>query len=515
MFRDDLMRGARIAELRWTRLLVPFEHENTKMKSSLSTSLIALGAFTLAASTASAQSITPLPTGFTAYHLSPSGTTVSGEDGTGAAQFVAPWDPALNMTYIPGTMTDIGSFAGRMNFDGSMIAGAFEDPGPAVPAPGFWQAGAGSGSTTAQFPVGYADGCLTSTNSSLNWAGTVGGVSAALGCNLFPLRWDITANTYQLLDTSSFIVPSAQPSARVSATSGDGLVSAGWIQTTSRSGAVWDQAGTLSFPYLTVANPTGGGEVFATDFTGESFVGTTFDGPVVASGGALHFPAGEAGLNNSGEGMLDISADGRVAVGAGGGATGPFGSPDTGLVWTEWGGGQNINTLFANYGISLPTGMQINRVPGVSLDGHTFLVQEPPPFFGYGDSYIVTLPPSWNNLGGNSPAGINGIPQMEGFGYLTDGAPARLALSQSAAGAPAFLALSATDNPMPLWGGVLHTTNYFKLINFNTNAAGGANIDFVWPNGLAGVTLYSQMAVLDFSVPANITLTNALSSTGY
>ena len=109
------------------------------MKSSLSTSLIALGAFTLAATTASAQSVTPLPSGFTAYHLSPSGTTVSGEDGTGAAQFVAPWDPALNMTYIPGTMTNIGSFAGRMNFDGSMIAGAFEDPGPMVPAPGFWQ----------------------------------------------------------------------------------------------------------------------------------------------------------------------------------------------------------------------------------------------------------------------------------------------------------------------------------------------------------------------------------------
>lgn len=486
------------------------------MKSSLSTSLIALGAFTLAATTASAQSVTPLPSGFTAYHLSPSGTTVSGEDGTGAAQFVAPWDPALNMTYIPGTMTNIGSFAGRMNFDGSMIAGAFEDPGPMVPAPGFWQAGAGSGSTTAQFPVGYADGCtLTSTNSSLNWAGTVGGVSAVLGCNLFPLRWDITGNTYQVLDTSSTIVPSAQPSARVSATSGDGLVSAGWIQTSNRSAAVWDSAGVLSFPFLTATDPSGGGEVFATDFTGDAFVGTSFAGPVVSSGGVLYYPATDAGLMNSGEGMLDISADGRVAVGAGGGAPGPFGSPDTGIVWTEWGGGQDINTLMANYGLSLPTGMQSNRVPGVSLDGHTFLVQEPPMFFGYGDSFIVTLPNSWNNLGGNSPTGVNGIPQLEGFGFLTDGAPARLRLSQGAAGAAAFLALSATDNPTPLWGGVLHTTNYFKLVSFNTNAAGGANIDFKWPSGLAGVTLYSQMAMLDFSVPANITLTNALSSTGY
>ncbi|MFT4708915.1 MAG: hypothetical protein ACI9D0_000343 [Bacteroidia bacterium] len=487
------------------------------MKPFLSTSLITLGAFTLATTTAAAQAtITPLPSGFTAYHLSPSGTAVSGEDVSGAARLVAPWNPAGNQITLPGTMTNIGSFAGRMNFDGSIIAGAFEDPNIGAAAPGFWQAGAGSGSTTAQFPPGYADGCsITSTNSSVNWAGTVGGVSAVQGCNLWPLRWDIVNNTYQLLDTSSFIVPTAQPSARVSATSGDGLVSAGWIQTTSRSGAVWDQAGTLSFPYLTVANPTGGGEVFATDFTGESFVGTTFDGPVVASGGALHFPAGEAGLNNSGEGMLDISADGRVAVGAGGGASGPFGSPDTGLIWTAWTGGQNINDLFANYGITLPTGNTINRVPGVSLDGHTFLVQQPPMFFGYGDSFIVTLPNSWGNLGGNSPSGANGIPQLQGFGYLTDGAPARLTLSQAAASSPVFLALSATDNPVPLWGGVLHTTNYFKLVNFNTNAAGGAVLDLTWPTGLAGVTIYSQMATLDFSVPDNVTLTNALSSTGF
>ena len=479
------------------------------MKSFLSTSLITLGAFTLATTTASAQAtITALPVDFDSFQLSPSGTTVSGSDGT----FVGRWSAGV-FTPLLGNGWDM-SFAGNMNFDGSIVVGSFEDSLSMTILPGYNQTGVGD--VSIGLPIGYADGCtLTSTANSVSWDGTVIGGSAVLGCNTYPFRWNSTTG-FQVLDTSSPIVPSAVPSAKALATSGDGLVSAGWIQTSARSGAVWDAAGVLSFPFVTAINTDGNGEIFAMDFTGDTVVGNSFvDGPVVVNADGIHSPAIDAGFFNSGEGMLDVSADGAVAVGAGGGATGPFGSPDTGLVWTSWSGGQDINALFANYGVTLPSGLPVNRAVGISLDAHTFLVQEPPAGFGYGDSYLVTLPNSWNNLGGASPAGINGIPQLRGQGYLTDGAAARLTLSQSAAGSASFLALSATDNPMPLWGGVLHTTNYFKLINLNTNATGGAEINFTWPNGLAGVTLYSQMATLDFSVPANITLSNALASTGF
>ena len=482
------------------------------MKNILSTSLITFGAITLATGTAAAQvTITPLPAGFDAFELSPIGGVVSGQDNGGVARYVGGV-----VTNLPGNGWDL-SFAGHMNFDGSMIAGRVENPLSTEFEPSFWQLGVGN--TSLGYPLGgYGGTCLTSTASSISWDGTVIGGNVALSCNVYPFRWT-TTNGFQILDTTSPIVPAAQPSAKVHATSGDGLVSAGWIQSTNRSGAVWDQAGVLSFPFITPANTDGLGEIHALNVDGTTVAGeSSFDGPVVVRDGVIHSVAVEAGLAGSGEGMLSLSADGSVGVGAGGGQPGPFGSPDTGLIWTAWSGGQDINAFFAAYGVTLPTGNPIVRGIGVSLDAHTFLVSEASfgPFpGGYGDAFMITLPNSWANLGGNSPTGQNGIPQLTGQGYLTDGAPARVTLAQAASNSIALVAVSGTDNSTPLWGGVLHTLFYTDLFYVPTDATGNAVLDANWPSGLAGATLYVQAASIDATVPDGFTLTNALSATGY
>lgn len=480
------------------------------MKKLISTALLTASAFTLATATASAQAqIWTLPLNFDSFHMSPDGIFVSGTDGNGQAQL---WNPT---TMVPagGPLTDF-SFAGAVSMGGQFVVGRYEDPVTLVEGPGFYQFGVGD--TMLGFPPLYSDGCtLTSTANSISWDGSTIGGTIVNGCNAFPFRWTTTGG-YQILDTSSLIVPSAQPSAKALATSGDGNIAAGWIQTSSRSGAVWDAAGVLSFPMITAGNPEGNGEIYGMDFDGSTIAGNSYsNGPVVIKDGTIHKVALEAGLNKSGEGMLSVSGDGNVAVGNGGGQPGPFGSPDTGLVWTSWGGGQDINTLFGAYGVVLPTGNPVARAVEVSSDGHTFLVQEAPAFFGYGDSFLVQLPNSWSDLGGAS-VGSNGTPVLDGMGFLTPGAPVRIEVSNAASNSLSFVAVSGTDSPFPIWGGVLHTLSYSLLVPVPTDGIGTATLNLSWPIGFApGATVYIQAVTVDAGAADGLTLTNAVSAMGF
>ncbi len=477
------------------------------MKNLISTLTLTAGAFTLATASASAQAqVWSLPTGFTAHNLSPDGIWVSGNDAVGSQM----WNPS-GMLAIPGS-TD--SWGGEISIGGQRFVGRFPDPVTVVDGPGFFDQGVGV--TSLGWPSAlFGDLCFTSTVESLNYDGSIMSGVAENGCNYFPFRWTQTGG-YQLLDTTSLIVPTAKPSARALATSGDGAFSAGWIQTSARSGSVWDAAGVLSFPMITPGNPEGNGEIYGLDGDGDVVVGSSYsDGPVVIDSTGIHSPAVEAGYGNSGGGMLGLNAGGTVAVGNGGGAPGPFGTPDFPLIWTAWGGGQDMNAFFNGYGITLPTGNPIHRAVDISADGLTFLVQQAPPFFGYGDAFMIQLPNSWSNLGGAS-AGSNGMPFLEGAGYLTPGAPARIAIADAASSSISFVAVAGTSNPFPVWGGVLHTLSYSLLLPIPTDAAGSAKMDVTWPVGFApGATLYIQAVNLDAGVVDGLTLTNAISATGF
>ena len=119
----------------------------------------------------------------------------------------------------------------------------------------------------------------------------------------------------------------------------------------------------------------------------------------------------------------------------------------------------------------------------------------------------------WVDLGGGT-AGINGVPALEATGPLVAGSDLTLELTDAPSNALMAGWLSLASTPVPALGGTLHATpNVLQLLVF-ANGSGEWTQSLSWPAGVPmGTEPTVQLIVQDLSVPAQITLSNAVMAT--
>ncbi len=153
----------------------------------------------------------------------------------------------------------------------------------------------------------------------------------------------------------------------------------------------------------------------------------------------------------------------------------------------------------------------------VAIDGTTALAGAPNPtaMSPDGAAYIYDtddLPGFWSDLGGASP-GINGLPTLNAFGALTPGSILDIDLQKAAPNALLLAWLSFTSTPLNVFGGTLHA-NPFDVQFLRFTATGASSESLAWPAGIpAGIDMHLQYLINDVSVPAQITLSNAVMAT--
>lgn len=85
---------------------------------------------------------------------------------------------------------------------------------------------------------------------------------------------------------------------------------------------------------------------------------------------------------------------------------------------------------------------------------------------------------------------------LSGGGPMTGGSASAVMLHDAPPSEPAGLFLSTASLPTPFKGGTLITLPIVSLIFLGTDASGGLDIPFVWPQGLpAGLDVFAQVAV--------------------
>ncbi len=130
---------------------------------------------------------------------------------------------------------------------------------------------------------------------------------------------------------------------------------------------------------------------------------------------------------------------------------------------------------------------------------------------GFFRAFLMVREP-WEDLGGGSP-GVNGVPHLAASGDMTAGTPLTLALSDAAPGALTAGWLSFSSTPVDVLGGTLHANPKTVQILRTTDGAGDWSQTLTWPAGIpAGLELWVQFLVQDLSVPAEITLSNAITA---
>ncbi len=128
---------------------------------------------------------------------------------------------------------------------------------------------------------------------------------------------------------------------------------------------------------------------------------------------------------------------------------------------------------------------------------------------------IATTAPAsaFVDVGGGSP-GVNGVPTLTGSGSLQSGTTAGIDLVAGPPSAPALAWLSVASTPFAALGGTVHATPFVNQFLFPTDVAGAVSVSTTWPAGLpSGVDFWIQFICQDVTVPAGLTLSNAVRGT--
>ncbi|MDF1798149.1 MAG: hypothetical protein P1V81_03155 [Planctomycetota bacterium] len=471
------------------------------MNKFLPSALLATCALTLATPAALAQGTSTAIPGYNGGEQTPDGFFVAGRNGTGT--FL--WNAATGFTYSATSTL----FPEDASSGGLRVAGDPFDVTAMGETPGYWDSLADTETTFGPHP-GLGGSCSGTSNGSARVISNDGLVAAGLlwnGCDADPYKWD-AANGYFILNEG------AGTSSQVTAMSGDGSWFGGWSQSGSLSfetAYLWDSAGNLTLPLTRPENLGGNGVIRGMDFDGDSYVGRDYDStnPNLTSGGFLMHEGTLTPIFEHSQ-SLCVSGDGRVVGGEAG--SGPFG-PTVGHVYTSWGGNMTALAFFAQFGVTPAVGqVDFGPVIDVSSDGNTFLVSSADSFFG--EAVVISLPNNWTNLGGAS-AGINGLPTLEGFGWLNPGMTAGIALDNAASGTVAALAYGGVYNPTPIYGGFVGPFPWDGVLFFPTGANGSVEFTFTWPVSMpSGIQLFMQFGVLDVAGTSGIALSNTLQATG-
>ena len=128
------------------------------------------------------------------------------------------------------------------------------------------------------------------------------------------------------------------------------------------------------------------------------------------------------------------------------------------------------------------------------------------------DVTITVTPGLFVDLGGAAP-GVDGPPQLTAKGLLTPGAPLTVSLTHAPPGAPSFLWVSFASTPLPAFGGTLYPLPMAAQFLFFADAQGAFSVSAAWPPGVpAGTSIYFQFLLRDVTVPAGVTLSNAVTA---
>jgi len=122
-------------------------------------------------------------------------------------------------------------------------------------------------------------------------------------------------------------------------------------------------------------------------------------------------------------------------------------------------------------------------------------------------------PSPWTHLDGGAP-GFAGTPELRCSGTLVGGDPLTLTLTHAPPNTAMLAWLSAGLLPVQVLGGTLHANPPTAQLMRSSDLHGTYSDTFPWLPGVpAGITFYLQFIVQDFSVPAQLTLSNAVTAT--
>jgi len=131
---------------------------------------------------------------------------------------------------------------------------------------------------------------------------------------------------------------------------------------------------------------------------------------------------------------------------------------------------------------------------------------------GFAKGFVAKFNAHWPDLGGAAP-GIAGPPALTGKGALYAGAPTTILLSDAAPDALMLAWLSFRSQPWNILGGTLHAYPVNLQVPRSSDASGSDALEFAWPAGIpSGLPFTLQYLIQDFSVPAQITLSNAVTA---
>jgi len=128
-------------------------------------------------------------------------------------------------------------------------------------------------------------------------------------------------------------------------------------------------------------------------------------------------------------------------------------------------------------------------------------------------SSLPGTPSPWTDLGGAAP-GAHGPPRLTAVGSLTAGSILDINLKQTEPDARMLTWLSFTSAPLNILGGTIHAYPFDVQLVRTAFGDGTYSESVVWPPGIpAGIEMYLQFLIVDFSVPSQLTLSNALMAT--
>lgn len=128
------------------------------------------------------------------------------------------------------------------------------------------------------------------------------------------------------------------------------------------------------------------------------------------------------------------------------------------------------------------------------------------------DEILLTgsAPQVWSSLG-SGLAGGSGVPELEGFGPLTVGSPAKLSLTNAKPSSPAALFFAISSTPAPFKGGLLVPVPPAYMLALTTSTGGSHVLNFGWLPGVpSGTTVEFQYAIVDPAAVNGVALSNAV-----
>jgi hypothetical protein len=220
-------------------------------------------------------------------------------------------------------------------------------------------------------------------------------------------------------------------------------------------------------------------------------------------------------LGNAVAGAGDVNGDGHPDIGVGAIRAAYQGS-QSGRAYVFSGLDGSILLRFDGAAVSDFLGGTLSGVGDVNDDGKDDLIVGATGSdlggSSSGAAYVLSLSP-WTSLGGGT-AGLAGVPTLSAVGELTAGSTLSLDLVNAPPSALMVGWLSLTSIPLNVLGGTLYANPKIVQIVRLANGAGAWSQSLPWPAGIVpGTDLFVQFLVQDISVPAQITMSNAVAAT--